>query len=227
MAVTLAKLVADCRNIASSGPTSIDFRISDEQIAFWIHEQRSMLISQALQKTYDISDNWIQQLRCVDLEEVDSAECCEVESGCTVLRTVSEIPEAVELNGNDLILSVTGIDGTPLFRTNFFRSRFVNGAKYTKNKAFWYMKNSRIYIVNTNLIEKITINAVFEDPTDLATFNTCEGVACYTDDSPYPITMKMASQITDIIIQTKVRPFMLSSQDTNNNSKDETLPLGK
>lgn len=227
MGLTANHIIADIRNIASSGPASVDFRVADEQILYWINEIRSMLISQSLQKGSDMSDSWIQTLTCVDLEDIDSAECCDVESGCIVSRTVIELPEPVEVNGNDLILTVAGIDGTPLFKSNQFRARFVNNSKFTKGKPFWYPKNNRIYIGNADMLSKINITAVFENPADLSNFTTCAGDACYSNDSDYPVTLKMASQITDIIMQTKVRPFMLFNQDTNNNSKDETLPIGK
>ena len=61
---TLRHAVADIRNIADSGKNNYSFRISDEQMAFWFHEVRSMLISQAITKRQDISDVWVQDLSC-------------------------------------------------------------------------------------------------------------------------------------------------------------------
>lgn len=227
MAVTLSQLIADCRNTASSGPTAADFRISDEQIGYWVNEVRSTLINQAIQKKQDFSDVWIQQIKCLDLIPVDIAECCEIDLDCTILRTVKQIPASIETDGNNLIMAVTGVDGTPLQKLNLFRSRFINSSKYTKNKPFWYVKNNYIYIGNGDLLGKISITGIFENPADLASYNTCDGVPCYTKDSNYPVSLKMASMITDIIIQTKVRPFLTFNQDTSNDSKDQSIPLGK
>ena len=98
---TLRHGVADVRNIADSGKNNYSFRISDEQMAFWVHEVRSMLISQALTKRQDVTDAWVQEIPCVELELVDASECCFITTDCYILKTKQQIPVTVESNNDN------------------------------------------------------------------------------------------------------------------------------
>ena len=94
--LSLKKIVADIRNIADSGENNYSFRISDEQFAFWVHEIRSMLISQAIGKRQDISDIWVQSIPCLELELVDNYDCCIITTDCYILRTKVRLPYSIE-----------------------------------------------------------------------------------------------------------------------------------
>jgi len=217
MGVTANKLIADIRNIVSSGPTSDDFRISDRQILYWVGEVRSTLISQAIQKKQDLSDIWIQRIKSADLSLVDISECPELPVDCTILRTDSIIPNTVEVDNNNLIISVTGLDGTPLTKLNYFRSRYKKYSKFTKSNKGWFLRNGYIYVINSNELKYITINGIFEDPSELETFY-CSNEPCWTRDDEYPISMKMASMVTDIVVKTKALPFLQFPQDSKSDS---------
>ena len=139
-------LISDLRNIATSGSNSIEFKIEDSQLLFWCNEIRSMLISQAISKRQDISDTWIQIISCLELELVDESECCEVTTGCYVLRTVREIPNTIETWMDNTILKVTLPTGEIITKSNPYRAQYSSYSKYTSNKPTWYIKNNRIYI---------------------------------------------------------------------------------
>ena len=104
MPLTTNKIVSDIRNIASSGSNPVEFRIEDTQILFWCNEIRSMLIAQAIQRRNDISDTWLQSLTCLELEQVDKSECCEITTNCVILRTVRELPDTLETIGDNFIV---------------------------------------------------------------------------------------------------------------------------
>ncbi len=227
MGVTSNQLISDIRNIASSGPATVDFRISDAEILHWVNETRSMLINQSIQKRQDISDVWIQTIGCLDLIEVDQSECCEVTTDCWLLRSEVKLPPSIETDGINMIMAISGIDGTVIAKINSFRARFRGYNKFIKNTPGWYIKNSYLYITNSDLtMGKCTVRGIFENPADLANFQNCAGQTCYTLDSDYPVSLKMANEITNYIIQTKVKPYMITAQDNTNDSKDETRPLG-
>jgi hypothetical protein len=225
--MTSLQIISDVRNIASSGPAAVDFRISDAQILFWVNEVRSMLIVQALQKRQDISDIWLQNINCIPLTEVDVAECCDIVSDCYILRSVDKLPSTIETADANTMIKVAGIDGTSIAKINSFRSRFRAYNKFIGKTAAWFMKNDYLYITNTSLeLGVISVTGLFEDPGDLSRFISCSNTPCYTLESQYPASLKMANEITNYIIQTKVKPYMLTNQDQTNDKKDETRPLG-
>ena len=215
---TLRKGIADVRNIADSGENNYSFRISDEQFAFWWHEIRAMLISQAIKNRQDISDIWVQSIPCLALELVDDSECCTVETECYILKTVSKIPATIETSNDNLILRVTTPVGDIVAKSNSFETKYNSYNKYTSNKPRWYMKDGYLYITSNILLENINIFAIFEDPEELGNFSTCGGGSCFNWDSQYPCSLKMANDITNIIMQTKVQPFLQMPHDTSNDS---------
>lgn len=215
---TLRKIVADIRNIADSGENNYSFRISDEQIAYWIHEIRSMLISQAIGKKQDYSDVWIQSIPCLALELVDKSECCIETTDCYILKTVNKIPITIETSEDNLIIEVLTSSGDGISKGNSFKARYQAYNKYTKDKPQWYLTNGYLYITSNILLDYINIFAIFEDPEELSGFSTCGDAFCFTWDSAYPCSLKMSSDITNIVMQTKVIPFLQMPHDTSNDA---------
>ncbi len=221
--MTSNQLISDIRNIASSGSNPIDFRIEDSQILFWCNEIRSKLIAQALQKGQDISTIWGQTITCLNLIEVDEAECCSVTTGCKVLRTELPIPNTIETRGDNTFITVTKPNGDFISKTNSTEYKYIKYNKYTSKRLMWFLYNGYIYIINDLFLESINIYAIFEDPSELSNYVSCDGDTCFSIDSPYPCSLKMADDITNIVLKTKVYPFIQMPQD-NTNDANNNLP---
>lgn len=218
---TLNQLISDINNIATSGALTVDFRIESSQIKYWVNQARSIFIIQQLQKRSDISDSWLQSISCLELEQVDKSECCEITTDCFILKTKLQIPVPIDNKGNNLIIRVEKPNGDIISRTNPFESKYSSYGKFTKEKSRWYMKNDYIYISNEVFIDSINLWGIFEDPTELSKFTTCSGSACYNSNSSYPVTTNMASDITNIVLKTKVMPFMQMPQDNTNDASND------
>lgn len=224
--ITLKEITDDIRAIASSGSNPDNFKIPDEQIFYWINQARAMLINQSLAKKDDLNDTWLQQINCMALEPADESECCLAPSGCYVLKTVKKVPSTIDTWKPNWIVSVTTAFGDQIPKSNQFSNRYQKYNKYTGNKKYYYLKNDYIYVVNNEDLSIINVQALFEDPMELANFPTCEGGVCFSTDSAYPVSANMSSQITDIIIKTKVMPFMQFPSDNINdgNNDSQTQP---
>ncbi len=222
MAITGYKIVSDIRNIASSGPTSIDFRISDRQILFWINEVRSMLISQSLAKKDDIVDQCVQILPNIVMNLADISEAVDIPLNCKLLKSSIQLPQTIDTYLDNSILSITGLDGTTISKSNLFRSKYKRYNKFTGKNPIWYLRNNYLYIVNypDNLISNVTAVALLEDPEDVNNFLTSVNDTPFTLDSVYPVTMKMANDITNIVLKTKVLPLFQFPHDIENNAQD-------
>ncbi len=222
MSITANHLIYDLLEIASSGGLPSEFKISNEQILYWIEQTRSMLISQSLNKKDDINDSWIQYINCVELEQVDASTCCLVDTGCYVLKSVQPIPSTIDTWKDNWIVSVTTIDGSSISKSNPIRQKYQKYNQFTSSARGWYLKDDYLYVINDQLLSYVSIAGLFEFPSELANFIACDGEACWSLDSPYPISLSLATQVTDIIVKTKVNPFMNYPMDQSNNANGAT-----
>ena len=53
-------------------------------------------------------------------------------------------------------------------------------------------------------------------------FTDCEGVPCFTWDSDYPITQKMARTITSIVMKERLGIAMQAPNDENNDARGQS-----
>lgn len=224
--ITLQEITDDVRAIASSGSNADNFKIPDEQIFYWITQARAALIGQSLAKRDDLNDTWLQQINCMALELADESECCLAPSGCYVLKTVKQLPATIDTWRANWIVGVTTALGDQVPKSNQFANRYQKYNKYTGNKRWFYLKNNYIYIINDVMLDYINVQALFEDPLELANFTSCDGAACFDPSSAYPISANMSAQIVDIIIKTRVTPFLSFPEDRQNdgNNSDSSLP---
>ena len=159
-------------------------------IKFSIVNYRALFIRQDFTKNGKVHQLFVQDLGCVPLEKVDSAECCDVESGCFVTRTEDVLPDPIRLKGLEDFTFVGAVDKITRYTSILPEEvQFIKYNKYTKNDIRYYYMNRRVYILNEQ--KYVNIRGIFADPRDAARFNLCEGAECYTDDSRFPIPEDM------------------------------------
>lgn len=218
---SLNEIVSDIRNIASSGKENYSMRIEDENIQFWVNEARSKFIAEAINKRENITDVWIQAIHCLEMELVDKSECCFITTNCFILRSKLKLPPTIEYyNDNGIIKVVTG-DGKIITKSNNFEATYNQYNKYTGNKSNWYLQNGYLYITNEELIDYVSVYAIFEDPMDLVDFINCEDAPCFSIEDPYPCSLKMANDITNYVIRAKVLPFYSTIPDKSNDANSD------
>jgi hypothetical protein len=222
MEISANYLIYDILEIASSGGNPNEFKISNEQILYWIEQTRAILIGQSLNKRDDINDTWVQYINCLEMEPVDASLCCLAPSDCKVTRSVQKLPSTIDTWRDNWIISVSGMDGNSIPKSNPIKQKYQKYNKYTKNDPSWCVIDDYLYIINDVFLEKLRVGLLAEFPSDLARFVDCTGEACFSLDSNYPISISMASQITDIIVKTKVQPFINTSMNTHLNMDGAT-----
>ena len=139
MATNLNKIVYDIINIAYGGESSDDADVSFRQVAYWVMQERSMLLTQMMSRKLRVPAVCTEYLNCVYLEPVDASECCEVDSGVYVLRSINPIPRTIQRNNRDSILAVESLDGERAFsETTDTRRKWNKYNKYTSSNQRWY-----------------------------------------------------------------------------------------
>jgi len=228
---TLNELVYSVLNTVR-GRTAVTELITKELVAYHIRNIRAQLIKQDANRGYSADPYIIQDLGCLDLEIIDSAECCNVDSDCTVLRTVKTIPSTIEMHHKQLITRVGPTDKTamPFDWIDYARVPFIGKNKFTKDriKAYQMSNNGHIYLITPNFtargLKKINVQGVFENPEDASTFTNCDGSTCYNDDSSYPIKSWMVPTITKMVIDMFVNQQSQAGVDSTNNAKTDVTP---
>ena len=221
---TLNKLVYDIKNIAYGGSQSDDTPINDRQVAYWANQGRSILVEQTMSSTKSIPDALIQHIECIELECITPEECCDisVSIGEKILRSTQKIPVTIQRSGKNTIISVSSVDKTVAFaETSFYRQKMNKHNKYTSKKARWFLKNNYLYIIQGFVMDKVSLAGVFDDPTEVSEFNNCDGSPCFTWDSEYPVTNKIAKIITDMVLKEKMGYTLQADRDDSNDGSGD------
>lgn len=236
MGVTLNQITYDIME-SIKGRLSDDDDFDIRQVEFWVKTQRAIWLRNEFNKNHTIDENFIQDLGCLDLELVSDSSCCGITTDCKILRTVEEIPVAIELNDRQAITRVGSVNmGIKMTQADFNfvsynRAKYVGNDRYTKNQIYSFLFNKRIYIfsngssLQTNLLSKANVRGVFEDPTELRAFTTCTGTACYTNESDYPINAWLVDYIKGYILKNYAALVLNQRIDTTNDAANTNAQI--
>lgn len=210
MSTTLNKIAY---NIAHSQGKSDDLTYI-ERLKFNIHGLRATIIRRDLDRNRFTPNQYLQQIGCLDMEYVDASSCCGVEVGCNVYRSKQRVPDPIRFKDRVPFYFVGTIDGkTSYAPMSFSELSYIAHNKYAKNLPRYYYDDGYIYLINA-APQSIRVKGVFEYPEKLSPFS-CDGEACYSDDSAYPISADLARTITESLLNADVR------MERPDNDKDE------
>jgi hypothetical protein len=218
---TQREIIYTIKTILRGGLITDDDRITDRQVAFMIDNVRATLLRQQYNKGQNLSDNNIQTITCMEVEQVDTSFMPDFPSGCAVYKTVLSIPKPIESKGKDLITGITGPNlGGVTF--DFIPYARVPYASYTRfKKPLVTLFNNHLYFLNhSGFMMNVAVSGVFEQPNELASYNNCEGQPCFDWDSNYP----MSSHLIDAVIQMVTNELTLTLktyQDRTNSGAHE------
>ena len=217
MSTTKAEIIYDLLNIVRGGQVANSEPVSEEQISYWVDATRAKLIHQDLNKRRSINPDIIQTL-CISLEQTDATTCPCVVTGCTILRSSREIPNAIELNHRNLLVSVGPVLITaPRFSfIDYHRAIYYNPSTFSKRVPAAFLYNKRLYVIaSTNQIQLLTdlsVEIVLERPSDASVF-ACSGTPCYTNESKYPLSAFMIEDLKNMIIQNNFKIALAAPSD--------------
>lgn len=191
-----------------------------EVIRNLIISNRSKLIRDEYHKTREFPQGAIISANCIPLVEVPSTECCNIDLGCTILRTSYKIPRPIEVKDTNNFNYVGSINHMSKNATEFgfIRPEQINRLftrKFTSKKIFYSWLNDYIYIINNAALEDITIRYVPVDFLEVMELRTCTNAPC-VDDSDFIIESHWEDLITKMII-----PKLLNSPTSEIKVTDE------
>lgn len=170
---TIGEAVSRVRNIVKAANT--DAFVTDRMIYSLIQKYAKMYIK----RQDSISSrakfgSLFKPLPCLDLIEVDKIEaCCNIQSGCKIMRSKKQLPGVLEGPQGPLLRSVSSCDSfTEVYRTTpslYSSMQKTSAFKYNNKKYYWFM-NGYIYIPNVEW-PSLRVEGIFD--TDLGSF-TCD-----------------------------------------------------
>ena len=222
--MTAAEIIYRILTQIKSGNLSDDFSLSDDLIFNQICSVRSRLIRQERSAGKWTSSLYVQDLGSIELQLANKHDLCAVDTrDCPVLRSVLELPKAVDTATNDMYTFVGTLDGISFERTTSGASRYMQHSKFTGKKPKYYFIGNYLYVVNpsTNLLKYINVQGVFENTLEAESFKKCGGANCFNS---YDFEMPISSTIVDTLVQlviTEIRGSRILPSDNTNDSKDD------
>lgn len=217
----------DILEILKSNQISDDVDISLEHIMYHVNNQRALWLRNEMNKSgRSIDSHIIQDLGCLEITEVDAAECCSVTSDCIALRTKKKLPPFIELHDRPAVTYVGPVNkiNQPFPLISQGKASYILHNKFTGNNLYAILLNDYIYLLTKNPIyqgiDYINVRGVVADPNDLLDFRCdSEGTPCFSYEDEYPINNWMIPYIKEQVLQ----QFGMSLQipkDNDNNAKD-------
>lgn len=193
-------------NISESEPVS---RIQIEQ---WVVQYRSILIKQDIDKGRDINPSYEQTIYDVDLELVENISYNTLIFNR--LKSNIKIPKAIDLHYKSGITSILDLHGNEIQLMSEKRSNMQKYRRYTDSDYTAYMKDDYLYLNGPMIIEKVEVNGIFENPSEVPGFD-------YT--GVYPIPANMLPTLKELIFAKELKITLPTDSKNNSNNDLENI----
>ena len=219
MGISLDKIVQDLLLIIRGSKLSDSEPISKRQIEDWVHYYRALLLKRDIDKGYSINSDYIQEIPNLELESILGSEDNDIESGCYIFRTTSQLPKAIDTKKyNGGITYIGTVLGNQIQLVGYNRYQVNKHRKYTGTDKLAFIRNQYVYISNNELLKYINIRGVFENPLEVGTLN---GVNYRTN---YPLPMDKVSILKEMIVKRELGIESQSFSDDKNDSAHGVSP---
>ena len=139
-------------------------------------------------------------LDCVNMEMVNSINCCKEIPACEILRSVEKLPKIAESNLASIIKGIYNLDNSE--RIDFVSINDVirlTNSKYKPKGIKAFIKDEYLFIPFRKNPKAVAIEAYFENPLEVYQRNKCkEQDSCI---SYYDLEWKCPSDLQSVVIQ--------------------------
>lgn len=194
------------------GHLTDDDNINIEYIKDLVHSTRARLLTQKFEKNARVIDNtFVQSLGALEIEPVDSSVHSTIKSGRYMYRTVREIPQTIVRKNYEGTFTRVGPADQLSVEYNlvsYNRALHSGNGRFNKDIIFCFLKDNKIYLISSSgayhkAVKYIDVEAVFDNPTQVAKFNDVNGNSLYSDDGKYPVSRSLKDDIENLIIKEK------------------------
>lgn len=161
-------------------------------------------------------------LGCVEMELVNSIDCCTELPACKILRSKKPLPKIAESNMSSVVKGIFTLDTSQ--RIDFVTINDVVRAfksMYKPQNIMAFIKNGYLYIPFRETPKAVLIEAFFEDPLEVYHFNECSATNYCV--SMQEMEWKAPSDLRGVILQEVNKDIfnfqhkLISDENTNKN----------
>lgn len=204
---------------------SDDILLTDRYIWSKIKSYSMLFIKQSNDKFNLANNNFMYTtIDCVEMELVDSINCCQEIPACKILRSKEPIPKIVESNVSSVIKGIFNLDTSE--RIDLIKISDVvrlGKSKYKPQGIKAFIKNNYLYIPFRDSPRAVSIEALFENPEDIYDINSCrKGNTCMNiQDMPWHIPSFLETTVLQEVNK-DIFNFRNRLQPDENTNKNET-----
>lgn len=226
---TLNKITTDLLNIVRNSNISDSENISKRQLEDWVHQYRSIVLKQDLDKGKRPNPDYIQEIDHLKLSAIDTAgsniTVNGIPTGNYILISDLEIPNTLDLNFKSGFMYVGTVDGTEISFMPEGRAKWQQYKKYTADDAVCFLRGGYLYVMYNKPLEYITIRGIFENPVEVGRFvNPMTSQPYFNDNSHYPIPANMLPLIKSMILQKELGMEVKTFSDDTDDSSNKQTP---
>lgn len=224
--ITLNKISTDLLSIVRSSNISDSETISKRQIEDWIHQYRSILLKQDLDKNKIPNPDYIQEIDHIQLTAIDTGgsniTINGIPTGNYILRSTLQIPNTLDLNFKSGFMYIGTVDGDEIQFISEGRSKWQQYKKYTSEDPVCFLRGGYLYVMYNKTISYITIRGVFEIPPEIERFvNPITNQPYFDNNSKYPIPSNMVPILKAMILEKELGIEFKSYSDNTNDSNNK------
>ena len=217
--VTLSTITNDLLNIIRGAQVTQSEPISKRQIESWIHQYRSVLLKQDMNKGKMPNPDYIQTIQALELEEVDEVEGSTQSTDYKTFRSTITLPKTIDLNFKTGFTYIGTITGQEIQFVSETRARWQEYQKYAGLERIAYLKDGYLYVTNDKELKYLTVRGLFEIPTEISHLsNSNEVITDATENSVYPIPINMIPTLKQMILKQELGIESQAYSDTENES---------
>lgn len=216
--MTLKKLIDELKNALPESYKYVDERL----IIRVLNEQRAIWLKNQFNQNRSI-DDIVKQSIYVDVEMKSRVEFLDNLDKFNILKSKVSIPETLNRHYKDTVVSVSNYDILSEKYNYVTKEKAIySGNGFTnKNKIFCFIYKDNLYIKLTkanpkiNLIKKVVIEGVFEDPVEAFKVNNIGDPL----NMEYPIPITSFTYIKNEIINGLIGYIQASKIEESNEEK--------
>ena len=200
-----------------------DSYITEEHIIFLANQYRLFLLQQKINKEGAASlSSAMQQVICLDLEEIDAIPNLPCEGG-QYLRSVQKVPTIVKGTS-------TSVFPYDYFKTNIQyiskdRMKYVGFNKYLQNIIYCTLFDDYLYFKSNNpqflYLEQVKMQGIFEDAEAAASLSCDKEKDCIDIlDKEFPLSGDLIPQMLELLTRELYTALNRPSDEANNANDD-------
>ncbi len=169
---------------------------------------RAKLIRDQFTNTHTFPQSAIVPLKCLDLEKVPSTDCCSIDLGCYILKSVNKIPRPINVKDTLNFNFVGSVDFTSEW--GWLKPEEVGRIKYRKwssNDIYYTWLNDYIYVFNTLVPKAFSMRYPIANLIEAERIKNCHGESCISLEKTVEIEDEWIEPIDKMIFAKYRKPI--------------------